>query len=251
MKKSKVLVFSIALGGYGDLYGSCIETIKEYSQRHDYDFELINSSPRELLPIEAAWLKLPLIVAALKKGYEWVAFIDSDIDIRPFTPPFDQQLNKEDTNKSIFISTGKSGRLNSGVIFVKNTAESLSFFEHIIEKCDLMVPEEDRTAFENGHIIHYGKTSNEIFILDHDMWNNNSKLNPDSYVQHYSDGNLRDWYFENRVGKKSFFSVLKTKLLKPFKHRKTAKLKRTRPEKLSLSIAELIPYYTKTFDKFK
>lgn len=251
MKKSKVLVFSIALEGYEDTYGSCIETIKQYTKAHDYDFELINSSPRDLLPIEAAWLKLPLIVAALKKGYEWVAFIDSDIDVRPFTPAFDQQLEKEDTSKSIFISTGKSGRLNSGVIFVKNTPESLAFFEGIIAKCDLMVPEEDRTAFENGHIIHYGKTSNEIFVLDHDAWNNNSKLNPKSYLQHYSSGNLRDWYFENRVGKKSFFKVLKSKLLKPLKNRKIAKIKGTRPDKLSESIVELMPYYTKTYESFK
>lgn len=245
--KNRTLVFTIALEGYESTYRSCIDTISQYAERNKYDFELINSAPRQLLPIEAAWLKLPLILEALRNGYEWVSFIDSDIDVRAFTPSFDSYLENLRGTKSIFISTGKSGRLNSGVLFVKNTKESLAFFENVLKHCDMRVPEEDRTAFENGHIIYFGKQSRDFYILDHDMWNNNSSLNPDSYIQHYSSGELREWYFKNRYKTRlSLFDRLFSKSQK----KRNAKLKMKRPNLLSESIKELIPYYKRTFSSF-
>ena len=48
--ENKVLVFSIALEGYDDLFGRCIETQKQYCDKHQYNYILVKESPRKLNP---------------------------------------------------------------------------------------------------------------------------------------------------------------------------------------------------------
>lgn len=246
----KGFVFSIALEGYEKTFSACIESQREYCLKHNYQFVLINTSPRKMKPKEAAWIKIPLILASLETGYDWVAFIDSDCEIRENTPPFDEYFT-EYTGKSIFMATGKSGRLNSGVIFIKNEPAAISYFKTILANADYTVPSEDRTSFENGHIIHYGKGNNDIYTLDHTIWNNNSLLDDTSYIQHYSSGILRDWFYtKHNIQPKSKSAI--TKFLE--------KITRNTPEKrdkgyytghLSLELDKLMDFYYENYKGFK
>lgn len=247
---NKVLVFSIALEGYEHLFRSCIQTHMDYCKLHQYEYVLVNQAPRRLCPSEAAWLKIPLMKAALEGGYEWVAFLDADCDVRSHTPRFSQYLNSLDKDKSIFMAPGLSGRLNSGVIFARRQSSSLAFLDTILMDVDDKVPPEDHAPYENGHIIHHGKNNPAIYMLEHQLWNNNSKLNRESYIQHYSGGPLRRWYRENRapVERQSYFESLLQKVARKFSIERFSAKPQAIPA--SQSIDELMPYYQKKYPAF-
>jgi hypothetical protein len=240
--RNKSLVFSIALEGYERLFKGCIDTHLQYCKMHEYKYLLINRSPRKLKAAEAAWLKVPLIKAALEGGYEWVAFIDADCDIRTSMPPFTEYLDSRYHDKSIFMAPGSSGRINSGVIFIKGEVASLNLLNKVLKHANEKVPQQDQTAYENGHIIHFGKNDASVQLLEHNLWNNNSALNQDSFVQHYSGGPLRKWYMENRVPAPDKWLSLRNKVVrriqKQINSRGSAKQK-----SISESIDELMPYY--------
>ncbi|KAA8482791.1 galactosyl transferase GMA12/MNN10 family protein [Arcticibacter tournemirensis] len=194
---SKVLVFSIAVGGYHKHFKSCIDTHRSYCQKYGYEYLLVDRAPRRLQGSEASWLKVPLMLQALRGDYEWVAFIDADCRFSDNMPPFDTCFNTLDPSRSIFMAPGISGRVNAGVIFLRNTAASIEFLETVIRNADAEVPSEDKAPYENGHIIHFSKGNPSLYKLEHLQWNNNSVLNTESYIQHYSGGELRKWYNEN------------------------------------------------------
>jgi hypothetical protein len=245
-----VFMFSIALEGYEKTFSPCIESQKRYCSDKKYDYILINDSPRKMKPKEAAWIKIPLIIAALNKGYQWVAFIDSDCEIRNFTPALTTVMADADADKSIFMAKGKSGRLNSGVMFIRNAPSARQFFETILNNADITVPAEDKTAFENGHIIHFGKNNPAIQVLDHDQWNNNSAMNADSYIQHYSSGILRDWFFKEHnmsYPEKPFWEKLKNKIFVPKPHQKG---KGYYEGVLSKALDKLMQYYLTRYKSY-
>jgi len=255
---NSTLVFSIALKGYENLFKPCIKSHLHYCNLHKYKYIVIESSPRELCAAEAAWLKIPLAKAALEGGYKWVAFIDADCEIRTHMPPFPKYLDSlSKSEKSIFISTGFSGRLNSGVLFLKNSPQSLEFLDLIFSNCDHEIPSEDRakTRYENGHVIYFGKNNPYVYVLDHNVWNNNSKLDENSFIQHYSGGRLRNWYMENRApseyiqnyiasdspsNQRLFLNRVFRKITKVINLNKNSKL-------IYDSLNELLPYYQKKY----
>jgi hypothetical protein len=190
----KVLVFSIALEGYSGLFKPCIETQRAYCKAHGFTYILVDKSPRTLLPTEAAWLKIFLLREVLKAGYKWVAFIDADCEIRPHTPSFREYFEEYGTNQNIFLANGFSGRINSGVIFMKFSVEALDYLDTVIKNGDHPVSEEDKAPYENGHMIAYGKNNPNIHIIESKKWNNNSRPDKNSYIQHYSGGILRQLY---------------------------------------------------------
>lgn len=240
MTKNKVLVFSIALEGYSGLFKPCIKTQREYCEKHGYKYILIDRTPRTLLPTEAAWLKLFLLCEALKCKYEWVSFIDADCEIRPHTPPFHQEL-KEYHAQKIFMSHGFSGRINSGVIFMKKSKEASNYLEEVIKNGDKPVPEIDKAPYENGHMIAYGKDNPDIKILDAVKWNNNSDLNKQSYIQHYSGGPLRRKYLE--TNSLSWFIFKQRKRLWNLKNRFVKKSTSTSMAKIN----SLMEFYKKEY----
>jgi hypothetical protein len=201
---SDALVFSIALGGYERLFAGCLESQAAYCRRWGYAYTVVRESPRPLRPIEAAWLKIALLRAALAHGYRWVAFIDADCEVREHTPGFVEHLSTLDPNKTIFLAPGFSGRINSGVIFLRNAPSSKELLDTLIANADHEVPREYRTAFENGHMIHFGSGHAALQMLDHRLWNNNSELDASSYIQHYSGYTLRPWYVQNRAAGQGF-----------------------------------------------
>ncbi len=117
MEKKKVLVFSIALEGYLQLFKSCLDSQREYCKRYGIEFLLIEEAPRKLQPFEAAWLKIFLLRSALKGDYEWIAFLDADCEVRNHAPFFVSEFTEKYKGKSLFMSHGFSERINSGVIF--------------------------------------------------------------------------------------------------------------------------------------
>lgn len=184
------LVFSIALGGYERLFGKCIRTHRTFCKNYEYEYILINRTPGVLQPAEASWLKIPLIILALENHWDWVMFIDADCEIRPFCPPIESVIKQD---KSVYLVPGYSGRPNAGVIITRQHLDALTFFRTILKNADQPVPEEDRALYENGHVIYYSKQNSAIAYLDR-RWNNNAKLEQDSFIQHYSGGPLRDFY---------------------------------------------------------
>lgn len=235
-----VLVFSIALEGYSGLFKPCINTQQEYCKKHGYRYILIDNTPRTLLPTEAAWLKIFLLREALKCNYEWLAFIDADCEVRPHTPSFPEELNRENSKK-IFMSHGFSGRINSGVIFMKNSREALSYLEKVIKNGDDPVAKEDQAIYENGHMIAYGKNNPNVEIIDAIKWNNNTELNDNSYIQHYSGGPLRRKYLE--ANSRRWFIFKQRKRLINLKNRFERKSRSTSMAEIN----SLMGFYKKEF----
>lgn len=198
----KPVCFTIALNGYDEIWAPCLATHAAYSARHGYVELVINDLPWAITPRQAAWLKVEIINGLLGAGVPLLAFFDADCEIRPFAPDF-RGLFEDGT--SLMLAPGKSGRINSGVVFAKNTPGLRDFIQLLISKADQPVATEDATAYENGHFIHYGRHFGELGRIEHRLWNNNSALDATSYVQHYSGGDLRRHYeaaHRNRVSTK-------------------------------------------------
>lgn len=240
MKKEKVLVFSIALGGYAELFGNCIKSQKSYCKRYDFQYISVKNSPIKLPPSEAAWLKLFLLRSALLKNFEWVSFLDADCFVRSHAPSFVEKFKNFDKPKSIFMAQGFSGRINSGVIFIRNTPEALAYLDEVIENKDNPVPKEDQAPFENGHMIKYGKNNPSVKIIDNRLWNNNIELDHGSYIQHYSGGKLRPLYLKKHPLASSIYRLKK----------KWKFSSRQNKRKNSVELESIIPWFKKNYSEF-
>lgn len=214
------LLFSIALNGYDKLFRECIYTQQRYSKKFSFKYCLINKGPQKLTGEESAWLKLYLLREALQCGYEWLGFIDADCEVREHTPDFRTCLSSG-TKASIFMANGFSGRINSGVIFMKNTPEAKAYLDEVIKNRENPVPEEDQAPFENGHMIKYGKHNPSVEIINNRLWNNNIEFDPGSYIQHYSGGKLRPLYLKEHTIAKRIYLLRKKWELYTRKYNKT------------------------------
>lgn len=245
MEGNKILVFSIALEGYSSLFRSCIESQRQYCEMFGYTYTLIDKAPKNLLPKEAAWLKIFLLRSALECDYDWVVFIDADCEIRKHAPSFAADFKDYEDGKSIFLAHGFSGRINSGVIFLRKTKEAKDYLEQVINNGNKEVPDEDKALYENGHMIHYGKKNPNVQIIEAEKWNNNRILYPSSYIQHYSGGILREEYLRSRGIKKTDPTMLG-------KIRKRIKTVFS-PGNTSFSMSQmdlLLPFYLKQYPEF-
>jgi hypothetical protein len=239
----KVLVFSIALGNYKEKFLPCIDSQKHYCKKLGYSYLLIDSSPRAMTASESAWLKIGLMDKFLGQHWEYVIFIDADCEIREHAPGI--VLNIKDNPRSVFFATGYSGRINSGVIIVRNHTDSISFFQKILRHCDDIMPAPDKALYENGHVIHFGKNTSCVGLLPHKEWNNNSEYDPESFIQHYSGGPLRDHYekrfpFTEIKRKNSFWQLLGKRLFLR---------KKNQPCPVSASLQNLLPFYEQHYVK--
>lgn len=203
--QSNVLMFSIAQNGYDFLYSKCIKSQQLYASHNSYEYVIVNrprwvSSRRD----ESAWLKIPLILEGLGKGYEWFFFVDADCEIRPQTPRIE---SLEMPNKSLYLAPGHSGRVKSGVIIVKNADDATAFFQKVLSTAEMPIPQEDSVGWgENGHVIHYLKKRELLHIIDR-RWNNNTDVTLDDYIRHYT-GPMRKHY-EQPVFSKTNVRILK------------------------------------------
>ncbi len=202
----RTLMFSMAFNGYDLLYNRCIRSQRAYADRHGYLYRFVNRPRWTSLTRECAWLKIALVIRALRRGYDWVFFIDADAEVKPDAPPI-QQL--AEPGKSVYLVPGWSGRVNSGVLIVRNAPEALAMFQTILDNAENPVPDEDSISWgENGHVIHYSKNQPFVKLCDR-KWNNNSDPAMPDYVRHYSNGPMRDTYTQSRLWR-SLFTVEKT-----------------------------------------
>lgn len=188
----RFLVFSIATNGFDVAYRCCIETQRRYARANGYDHVLVRTPyfVWHFSAHDSAWLKIPLILGALSRNYEWILFVDADCEIRPTCPPIQ---SVERLGKAIYVANGFSGRPNAGVIIVKQSREAIEFFRRLLQAADDSdIPAEDRAPYENGHFIHYAKNCDAIQIID-SAWNNNRDACLPDFVRHYT-GPLKGAY---------------------------------------------------------
>gem|GEM_PF-2793016 len=177
------LVFSVGLNGYHVGYRTCIETQREYARRIGADY-YIATKPFVRYPALAAWLKLTFMSANLIQGYEEVAYIDADCLVRPHAPDFSETMV---ATGSIFMAKGRSGRLNSGVIFARSSSESKLFLDRVLASATESIPLEARAnlRFENGNIIYVDEKYGGVTEIDQ-VWNNSSIPEMDDYIRHFT-----------------------------------------------------------------
>lgn len=180
-QKTKLLIICVALNGYGRIYSQCIESQRKYASKQGYSYQLIDQSVNASITA-CAWLKIPLLIEALKQDYDWVVFIDSDCWVDIKTPPL-ESLYME--GKFIYMAQGFSGRINSGVIITRKHNSVLAMLEKIYANCNKALAEADWG--ENGHIIHYLTGWKALYILDQ-RWNNNADPSRQDFIRHYSAG---------------------------------------------------------------
>jgi len=247
----KALVFSIALEGFERTYSGCIQSHIRYCKKNGYKYLLVREAPYRLHPHEAAWLKVPLMLAALSAGYEWVFFLDADCEVRPHAPDFTKYLEQLSPKHSIFMAPGFSGRINSGVIFGKNQPDTLEFLNTILAHADSAIPNpEDIAPYENGHFIFWGKKNHSLYLLEHSLWNNNSQIDSNSYIQHYSRGKIRDLYLASQSRSKSKLRKMFESASKHFYKIKGIEKNATIAEAdviISKSMEQLLAYYVKKY----
>ena len=176
-----IIMICIGFNNYEKIYGQCIESHRKYASKFGYKYVLITT--RASTPITTSvWLKIPLIIRALEKKYDWVVTIDADCQISQIAPKL-ETLEVED--KSLYMAKGFSGRINSGVVIIKNTEAVKSLFKTIYTHSSNDVPEADWG--ENGHVIHFASQWHGLQLIDR-KWNNNADPTLQDYIRHFSAG---------------------------------------------------------------
>ncbi len=218
--KSKSILFSIATNGYDLKYKDCIESHKNYADRLGVEWLLINK-PDGISPKDSAWIKIPTIKHFLRKDFQWVVFVDADCLIRDNAPDF-RSLNKE--GKYIYMANGFSGRLNSGVIIVKNSHSVKRLFTRLLlfsNIPNLLIPRRNRALFENGHFINFVTHWKGLEIIS-SRWNNTHKEDSDEYFSHKKGHKTRKFDKDQKIqGLK--FSLIE-KLIRSYRISKLSKL---------------------------
>ncbi|MGP5699924.1 hypothetical protein ACTXPA_13475 [Glutamicibacter arilaitensis] len=180
----KKLVFTIGLNGYDVGFRRCIDSQREYAKRIGADFILI-SKPTVDDPALAAWLKVTFIKRALESGYRYVAYIDADCRIAATAPDF--TLEFAGTESKICMGLGRTGRINSGVIFADYSDKAIQFLDQVIDSITQNIPPRDRAnlRFENGNIIYVEAKFGGVKELSQ-LWNNSWDSNLTDYIRHFT-----------------------------------------------------------------
>jgi hypothetical protein len=181
----KTLIYTIAQNGYGTAFLPCIASQRAYAKRIGAEYVSVTKPSRISAPSLSAWLKVPLLLHALESGYDWVAYIDADCEVKPDAPDFRQVLAGSD--KQVFMAHGRSGRVNSGVILARRGGGAEKYFTRVLESLTEKIPAEDRQylKYENGNIIYVTKTSDAVEVLPTE-WNNSIDPDLKDHIRHYT-----------------------------------------------------------------
>jgi hypothetical protein len=187
------LVFTIAQNGYGFAYKRCIESQKQYADSIGAAFVSIAHPPRVSEAAQSAWLKIPVLLEALKSGYDSVAYIDSDCAVSADAPDFNTALTGLPDGR-IYMAQGASKRINSGVIIAGGGTPAIPFLEQVMGSITAEIPEDDRRSlkFENGNVIYCARISGAVDELP-TVWNNTYDPELRDFIRHYT-GSLRAEY---------------------------------------------------------
>lgn len=179
----KTLVYTIALNGYDERWEHCLQSHRKYAERYrDYEYIAVTEAPKGTSLTDSVWLKISLMVKALEAGYAWVLWVDADCEIMPRCPRI-QSLEKE--GKSLYLAKGHSGRVNAGMMIVKNTLDTLCFYQLILENMEQKIPSKYRVLYENGHVIYYSLDKEYLDVIDQ-KWNNCIDPELNDYIRHYT-----------------------------------------------------------------
>lgn len=204
------LVFSIAFNGYDEIWRDCIVSQGEYCKRMGYTYHVVGAGVETPLNMESAWLKVPLIMAAMDSGHEWVAFLDSDVEATERAPRVEVVHSQ---GKDVYLADGFSSRPNSGVILARSTETSRRFFQDVLEAAGKPLRPEHVVGWgENGEIISVSSTYSGYQKIDR-RWNNNSSASLDDFMRHYSAGPLRKQYKFTEGGRSRLNSLKSMKAL--------------------------------------
>jgi hypothetical protein len=186
--QKKTLVLSIALNGYQWLYRNCINSQRAYAQQNGYEYLVITRPYFTALGVECCWLKLTMMLEALRAGYETVLFVDADAYIKSAAHKVETLLEPD---KYLYLAKGYSGRFNSGVMLVNNHFKIQHWLEGVISTryCSVL-PKHDVGWGENGHIIQNTENCEFVSTLDR-RWNNTYDIHLSDYIRHFSFGPLR------------------------------------------------------------
>lgn len=178
------LVFSIGLNGYGRYYRRLVASHRRWSARHGYDYAMVDRPSGVHEAALAAWLKVPLLLAGLDRGYDRVIYLDADVLVRDSAPGIEKLV---DESQPIRMALGRTGRLNSGVIIALATDRARGFLREVLSSVDKEISEEARARlkYENGNIIYVASTSDAVGPLDQ-RWNNSSDPDLDDFARHYT-----------------------------------------------------------------
>lgn len=185
------LIFTVAQNGYGIGYAECLQSHARYAAKLGATYVPVVRPFRVEEPALCAWLKISLLLHALRARHEWIAFVDADVSIRGHTPDFRTQWPSP---RSVFMAKGRSGRINSGVIFARGEPQAIGFFEQVMASIVANVPAAARhhLKYENGNVIHCASQGDAIEVIDH-AWNNTFEPELHDYLRHYT-GPMRDEY---------------------------------------------------------
>ena len=130
---TNTLMFTIALNGYHWQYRKNIQSQRAYAERHGYHYVVVDRPLLTSLGIECAWLKVALILEALKANFDWVIFVDADAQMQPSAPAVETLAAPQ---KYVFIARGYSGRINSGVLIAQQSHSAFSYFYQVLENME-------------------------------------------------------------------------------------------------------------------
>lgn len=192
--KREALFFSVATGGYGDAFRQCIESQRRYAEALGFDYCCITEARGQAdLGMSAAWLKIPLMIGAIRRGYSYVVFVDADIMITEGTPSLVDEM-KARPEAHIFCANGWSGRPNSGVIAVRGTEEAVVSLTRILSSAGTYLPEKYAVSWwgENGQVIRE-LAGNPLFGVLATSWNNTHDTERREGFVHFT-GPMRAFY---------------------------------------------------------
>ena len=165
-----VLLFSIATNGYEKHFAALLEKQRAFAAAIGAHYWVAQGRPPwGISAHDSAWMKIPLIVQALRRGYAWVLYLDADCEVLDCPSPV---ATFAGGRESIFVCRDFSGRINSAVIFVRNTPEAQRVFRRLWRSSFRpagALPPEDRNLYENGHVIHYLKHEPAVLQMLYDF----------------------------------------------------------------------------------
>lgn len=144
-----VALCTVALGDkYRASVELCIETQAIFAGKRGYTHAVLEdwTIVRERPP---AWMRLPLIVKLLNAGYKHVVYIDADAMVTNYASDFSDAIRRLNDTETCICITEDEGGLNSGVMIIRNSQETLALLQLIwLYDADLENPTWEQNALK-------------------------------------------------------------------------------------------------------
>ena len=190
------LVFTIALNGYQWRYRQHMQSHREFAAKYGFHYQAITRPFYSSLGIECCWLKLTLMLHALRAGYKQVIFLDADTLVNAHCP---DPRTLFDDGKWLYMAKGYSKRFNSGVMIARNHPAIRLWLTTILKKRHEKLSDKVDVGWgENGHIIAHSIGCPFIKEIPH-SWNNTHDKGLDDFIRHYNSGPMRSNLIEKIV----------------------------------------------------